>query len=204
MARRPDRGDGSCAPTSPPPVAAVLRAGAGPVLATDLSREPEDRGDPNPRPRPRARRLGRRRPPGRPRPARGAHAHDRAAPERRGLRRPEPRRRPPRPPGVAFAPPAEAGDLYRAARAGARVIGLVDGVFEDRPTVWHKEILLALANGVRVLGAASLGALRAAECDAFGMEGVGAIFAAARAAGSRTTTSVAVAHAPRELDWTPL
>ena len=82
------------------------------------------------------------------------------------------------PPGVTLAGPAAAGDLYRAARAGARTIGLADGVFEDRPTVWHKEILWALERGVRVIGAASLGALRAAECAPYGMEGVGRVFEA--------------------------
>ena len=93
-------------------------------------------------------------------------------------------------------PAAEAGDLYRAARAGARVIGLVDGVFEDRPTVWHKEILWALERGVRVIGAASLGALRAAECAPFGMEGVGAIFAPLRDGAIEDDSDLAVVHAP--------
>ena len=128
-----------------------------------------------------------------------------APPRRRGLRRPEPRRRPGRrTAGRRLRPPAEAGDLYRAARAGAAVIGLVDGVFEDRPTVWHKEILWALAAGVRVYGAASLGALRAAECAAFGMEGVGAIFARCRSGDLEDDHELALAYAPRELDYTPL
>ncbi len=108
------------------------------------------------------------------------------------------------PPGIALRPPAAAGDLYRAARAGARVIGLVDGVFEDRPTVWHKEILWALSRGTRVLGAASLGALRAAECAPFGMEGVGAIFARLRGGEIEDDHELALAYAPRELDYAPL
>lgn len=108
------------------------------------------------------------------------------------------------PPGIALRPPAAAGDLYRAARAGARVIGLVDGVFEDRPTVWHKEILWALSRGTRVLGAASLGALRAAECAPFGMEGVGAIYARARDGDLEDDHELALAYAPRELDYAPL
>lgn len=108
------------------------------------------------------------------------------------------------PPGVLLLPPAEAGDLYRAARRGARVIGLVDGVFGDRPTVWHKEILWALARGVRVLGAASVGALRAAECAAFGMEGIGTIFERCRSGALEDDHELALAYAPRELDYTPL
>ena len=108
------------------------------------------------------------------------------------------------PPGVAIEGPAAAGDVYRAARGGARVIGLADGVFEDRPTVWHKEILWALERGVRVIGAASLGALRAAECAPFGMVGIGRIFERARDGGIEDDSDLAVVHAPAELGWQPL
>lgn len=106
--------------------------------------------------------------------------------------------------GIALRPPAEAGDLYRAARGGARVIGLVDGAFEDRPTVWHKEILWALDQGVRVFGAASIGALRAAECAAFGMEGVGEIFARCRDGLLEDDHELALAYAPAELGYAAL
>ena len=77
-------------------------------------------------------------------------------------------------------PPAAHGDLYRAVLAGAGAIGLIDGAFLDVASVWHREILHALSRGVHVFGAASMGALRAAELEAFGMRGVGAIFAAYR------------------------
>ena len=40
----------------------------------------------------------------------------------------------------------------------------------------HREILSALRDGVRVIGASSMGALRAAELDTLGMEGVGKIY----------------------------
>jgi len=56
------------------------------------------------------------------------------------------------------------------------LIGIVDGNFETVATVWHKEILWAMAQGIHVYGAASIGALRAAELAEFGMKGVGAIF----------------------------
>ena len=55
-------------------------------------------------------------------------------------------------------------------------MAIIDGVFFQVPSVTHKEILFTLEAGVRVLGAASLGALRAAELDAFGMHGVGEIY----------------------------
>ena len=52
-----------------------------------------------------------------------------------------------------------------AALSGPAIIGVsVDGYFERVPTVWHKEILTGrMAQGIHVYGAASIGALRAAE-----------------------------------------
>lgn len=106
--------------------------------------------------------------------------------------------------GVVFAPPAAAGDVHRAVRAGARVVGLVDGVFEDRPTVGHKEILWALSKGVAVVGGASLGALRAVECAAYGMRGVGSVYADYRDGRRIDDHAVALIHAPEALDYAPL
>ena len=74
------------------------------------------------------------------------------------------------PEGITVLPPAQCGDLLAAWRNGATRIGLVDGLFGTCRSVWHKEILAVLAAGVPVLGAASLGALRAAECAPFGMQ----------------------------------
>jgi hypothetical protein len=106
--------------------------------------------------------------------------------------------------GLDVRPPARQGDLHRAVREGANVIGLVDGMFGFVPSVWHKEILFALSQGVAVLGAASLGALRAAECAPFGMEPVGAI-ALSYLDGARIEDGdVCLAHAPAEMDFMPL
>ncbi|HEY0580591.1 MAG TPA: TfuA-like protein, partial [Chloroflexota bacterium] len=77
---------------------------------------------------------------------------------------------------ATYLPPVSQGDVYRAARAGARAIGIIDGYFERMPAVWHKEILWAMAEGVHVFGSSSMGALRAAELAPFGMTGVGDIF----------------------------
>jgi hypothetical protein len=78
-------------------------------------------------------------------------------------------------------PPARQGDVWRALRElRPAAIGLIDGRFLDVPAVWHREILAALDEGVHVFGAASMGALRAAELDSFGMRGVGKIYAAYR------------------------
>lgn len=105
---------------------------------------------------------------------------------------------------VALRPPAEHGDLLTAAQAGARRIGLIDGVFGDVRSVWHKEILYALARGVQVFGASSLGALRAAECAAFGMIGVGTIFRDYHSGARVADADVAVVHAPASMAYRPL
>jgi len=75
-----------------------------------------------------------------------------------------------------YRPPAKRGDITDAAKEGARIITLIDGVFFQDCSVGHREILGALAQGVRVIGASSMGALRAAELAPLGMEGVGTIF----------------------------
>ena len=99
---------------------------------------------------------------------------------------------------AVYLPPVSQGDVYRAARAGAQAIGIVDGYFERIPAVWHKEILWAMAEGVHVFGSASMGALRAAELAAFGMVGVGSIFEAFANGSLEDDDEVAVAHGPAE------
>lgn len=98
-------------------------------------------------------------------------------------------------------PPARQGDVIDAVLAGAPLIGLIDGVFEIGPSVWHKEILFALERGVVVAGAASLGALRAAELDRFGMIGIGSIYERYASAEINRDDAVMIAHAPAEFGW---
>ncbi|WAC04681.1 MAG: TfuA-related McrA-glycine thioamidation protein [Methanoregula sp.] len=77
---------------------------------------------------------------------------------------------------ATYLPPAKRGDLLAAAKNGATIICLIDGVFHQESAVAHREILSALRQGIRVIGASSMGALRAAEMDTLGMEGVGEIY----------------------------
>ena len=79
------------------------------------------------------------------------------------------------PEGLDIRPPAKQGDVYLATLEDPPAIGIIDGYFEGVPAVWHKEVLWALAHDIPVLGASSMGALRAAELDHFGMIGVGPI-----------------------------
>jgi hypothetical protein len=103
----------------------------------------------------------------------------------------------------ACLPPVAQGDVYRAVRRGARALGIIDGFSSGAPSVWHKEILWAMAEGVAVYGSASMGALRAAELCTFGMRGIGRIFEAYRDGTFEDDDEVAVLHGPAEIDYLP-
>ncbi|WP_431322796.1 TfuA-like protein [Rhizobium sp. YTU87027] len=107
-------------------------------------------------------------------------------------------------PSIAFRGPAARGDILQAVQDGARAIGIVDGYFGEVPSVWHKEILYALQHNVVVAGGASMGALRAAECAAFGMVGLGSIYEDYAEGRLIDDEAVALVHAPEELGWLPL
>ncbi|MFJ7146649.1 TfuA-like protein [Streptomyces sp. NPDC100445] len=71
-------------------------------------------------------------------------------------------------------PPIAHGDLFEI-KTGDTVV-IIDGVYHHSPAVRHKEIIWTLSRGVRVIGAASIGALRAAELGDCGMIGVGSVW----------------------------
>jgi len=75
-----------------------------------------------------------------------------------------------------YRPPAKRRDLLAAVSDGAAIIVLIDGVFHQDSAVAHREILTAVKKGVMVIGASSMGALRAAEMDTLGMTGIGMIY----------------------------
>lgn len=103
-----------------------------------------------------------------------------------------------------WLPPAKAGDLAALLDRPPERICLIDGLFDSCPAPWHKEILALMARGTLVFGAASMGALRAAELHGFGMIGVGRVFDAY--ADNRLTgdDEVALIHATERLGWAPL
>jgi len=103
--------------------------------------------------------------------------------------------------GIDWRPPVRQGDLYLAALSNPAIIGVVDGYFEIVPTVWHKEILWAMAQGIHVYGAASIGALRAAELVDFGMKGIGHIYRQFHAGQLMDDDEVAVLHGPAETGY---
>lgn len=103
-----------------------------------------------------------------------------------------------------YLPPVRQGDLYAVARRRPAAIGIVDGYFEGVPSVWHKEILWAMAQGIHVYGASSMGALRAAELAAFGMRGVGEVYASLARGDWEDDDEVAILHGPAELGYPAL
>ena len=75
--------------------------------------------------------------------------------------------------GVTYAPPASRGDLMRASESHDAIL-LIDGVFHHDLAPSPKESY-AVCQRVRLFGAASMGALRAAECAPYGAVPLGAI-----------------------------
>lgn len=105
-------------------------------------------------------------------------------------------------PDADILPPAAVGDILRASkRRDVARIALIDGYFERMAAVWHKEILIALERGIEVWGAASMGALRAAELHPFGMHGVGTIYRWYKSGVITADDEVAVAHLPVEYGY---
>jgi TfuA protein len=78
-----------------------------------------------------------------------------------------------------YRPPAKKGDLLRLAdlTKDITMVGLVDGFFlQDYPPTPIEVYQLATKKNMLLVGAASLGALRAVELEKFGMIGIGKIF----------------------------
>jgi len=100
---------------------------------------------------------------------------------------------------AVYLPPVTQGDILTALnKYKPKVIGIIDGVFYQNLSVWHKEILYAMSEGVHVYGASSMGALRAAELADFGMVGVGEIFRNFASGTLNDDDEVALVYGPAE------
>ncbi len=75
-------------------------------------------------------------------------------------------------PDVDLRPPVRRGDLDDI--GGGAIVGIIDGLFHQNLAVSPGEVRDAISRGATVLGAASMGALRAAEVPA--VIGIGRIF----------------------------
>ncbi len=99
-------------------------------------------------------------------------------------------------------PPVSGGDLYTLRKYNSPfIVAIVDGYFENRVSVWHKEILYLLSQGIPVFGSSSMGALRAAELSVFGMTGIGKIYNDFACGVLEDDDEVTVAHGPGELGY---
>jgi TfuA protein len=98
-----------------------------------------------------------------------------------------------------YRPPAKKGDFLRLAAdfdAAEMAVGFVDGVFlQDYPPTPIEVYHLLRKKGVLLVGAASLGALRAVELEKFGMVGIGKIFQLYKSSKLNADDEVAVTFA---------
>jgi TfuA protein len=95
-----------------------------------------------------------------------------------------------------YLPPISRGDLAKLPEE-TKVVGIVDGEFFQSLSVSPKEVLTILDRGIQVFGAASMGALRAAETHVYGTIGVGEIFAMFRDGVLDGDDEVALAYDPQ-------
>ncbi len=95
-----------------------------------------------------------------------------------------------------FRPPVKRGDL--PCRHDGTIV-IIDGEFHQSLSVSPKEILRLLDAGTRVIGAASLGALRAVELARYGMEGFGWVFEAYSSGALEADDEVAVSYSAEDL-----
>jgi hypothetical protein len=105
---------------------------------------------------------------------------------------------------TGFYPPAQQGDITTAVLAGVKTIVLIDGTFTQTLAPFHKEILYAISEGVTVIGAGSLGALRAVECERYGMIGIGKVFEWYKAGEIVDDSDVALTHMDASEVYKPL
>jgi hypothetical protein len=92
--------------------------------------------------------------------------------------------------------------LDAAVRAGYRRIGLIDGAIEDGSHLPLHELKRALAApGVELLGAASMGAIRATELQWEGMRGIGRVYHLLRRGSLSDSDEIYVLHAPASLHY---
>lgn len=103
-----------------------------------------------------------------------------------------------------YYPPVRMGDIYRLVTSGVRLIVIIDGVFHATTPVWQREIVAAMRHGIAVVGASSMGALRAVELEPFGMIGHGTIVDWYRTGRIEGDDEVALLHADGEFGYRAL
>jgi hypothetical protein len=95
-----------------------------------------------------------------------------------------------------YRPPVKRGDLPHSFDG---TIVMIDGEFGQSLSVSPNEVLRLLDQGTRIIGASSMGALRAAELYPYGMQGCGWIFDAYMSGRLIADDEVAVTYSPLDL-----
>jgi hypothetical protein len=101
-------------------------------------------------------------------------------------------------PGSDLRGPIRRGELYRDRILRHAVFLIIDGVFLHEQAVSPREIIDVLEDGAFVVGASSMGALRAAECWPVGMRGVGTIYRLFRSGCLQSDDEVAITCDPSD------
>jgi hypothetical protein len=78
-------------------------------------------------------------------------------------------------PDATIRPPARRGDLYAYRILKHEIFLILDGAFGGVLAISPREVVDIVAHGAVVVGASSMGALRAADCSPAGVHGVGVI-----------------------------
>lgn len=79
-------------------------------------------------------------------------------------------------PNALIRPPVRRGDLYRYRILKHSIFLVVDGDFGNTLAISPREVLDVLGDGAVVIGASSMGALRAADCAPGGARGIGIVY----------------------------
>lgn len=77
---------------------------------------------------------------------------------------------------IHLYPPVKSGDLYKLLNSNYTLVSILDGLFHGVPSIWHREILSTMDEGIPVWGASSMGALRSSELKEYGMKGFGHVY----------------------------
>lgn len=103
--------------------------------------------------------------------------------------------------GIDWRPPAVAGDFLDLVDAAPEKVLLLDGLFDERASIRHKEAMSLMSSGTRLYGATSMGALRAAELEDCGMVPLGRIASAFRRGLLVGDDEVALVHGDARIGW---
>jgi hypothetical protein len=99
-------------------------------------------------------------------------------------------------PEAMVVPPVQRGDLYRYRILKHSLFVIIDGVFDNAPAISPREVIDVLADGATVIGASSMGAIRAADCAPAGAIGIGEIYRLYKRRVLSSEDEVAVVYRP--------